>query len=86
VLRNYERPYAAAEPVICFDEKPLVLHDEVHLLVPAKPTRRIAKQDSEYKRCGTANVFCAVEPLAGRHFAWRLAADFAKTMEIPVTA
>lgn len=24
--------------------------------------------DSEYKRRGTANVFCAVEPKAGRHF------------------
>jgi hypothetical protein len=22
----------------------------------------------EYKRCGTANVFCAVEAKAGRHF------------------
>ena len=23
---------------------------------------------TEYERCGTANVFCAVEPKAGRHF------------------
>jgi transposase len=29
---------------------------------------REARRDSEYKRCGTANVFCAVEPKAGRHF------------------
>lgn len=29
---------------------------------------REARQDSEYERCGTANVFCAVEPKAGRHF------------------
>jgi hypothetical protein len=28
----------------------------------------MAKRDNEYKRCGTANVFCAVEPKAGRHF------------------
>jgi hypothetical protein len=34
---------------------------------PAAPGRE-ARQDSEYKRCGTANVFCAVEPKAGRHF------------------
>src|SRR5215831_6301583 len=27
-----------------------------------------ARRDSEYERCGTANVFCAVEPKAGRHF------------------
>ena len=28
----------------------------------------LAKRDYEYKRCGTANLFCGVEPLAGRHF------------------
>ena len=27
-----------------------------------------ARRDREYERCGTANVFCAVEPKAGRHF------------------
>jgi hypothetical protein len=29
---------------------------------------RVARRDSEYKRCGTANVFCGVEPKAGRYF------------------
>jgi hypothetical protein len=29
---------------------------------------RIARRDSEYERCGTANVFCGVQPKAGRHF------------------
>ena len=29
---------------------------------------REARRDNEYERCGTANVFCAVEPKAGRHF------------------
>ncbi len=36
------------------------------------PSRRVpgqvAKRDNECKRCGTANVFCAVEPKAGKHF------------------
>ena len=27
-----------------------------------------ARRDNEYARCGTGNVFCAVEPKAGRHF------------------
>ena len=35
--------------------------------LPAKPGRE-ARRDNEYERCGTANVFCAVEPKAGRHF------------------
>ncbi|MFN7544301.1 MAG: hypothetical protein ACK5TN_16085 [Acidobacteriota bacterium] len=33
----------------------------------AKPGRE-ARRDSEYERRGTANVFLAVEPKAGRHF------------------
>ena len=89
VLALYERTYNASEPVICFDEKPLVLHDEVRPPVSASPGH-IAKRDGEYKRCGTANVFCAVEPLAGRHFAWptkrRCAADFARALEKIVDA
>src|SRR3982750_2399509 len=28
----------------------------------------VLKRDSEYERCGTANVLCAVEPQAGVHF------------------
>jgi len=55
------------QPVVCLDEKPVVLHAEVRAPLPAQPGQ-IAKRDSEYERCGTANVFCAVEPKAGRHF------------------
>jgi hypothetical protein len=64
VLAVYEKPYNAAAPVVCLDEKPVTLHEEVRSPQPAAPGR-IAKRDNEYKRCGTANVFCAVEPKAG---------------------
>jgi transposase len=67
VLETYERPYDAEQPVVCLDEKPITLHADVRPASPAKPGRE-ARQDSEYERCGTANVFCAVEPKAGRHF------------------
>jgi hypothetical protein len=67
VLRTYEQPYDPAEPVVCVDEKPISLHSEVRPPSAAVPGRE-ARRDSEYKRCGTANVFCAVEPKAGRHF------------------
>jgi DDE superfamily endonuclease len=67
VLETYEQPYDAAQPVVCLDEKPVTLHADVRPSSPAKPGRE-ARQDSEYERCGTANVFCAVEPKAGRHF------------------
>jgi transposase len=67
VLETYERPYDPAEPVVCLDEKPVTLHADVRPTSPAAPGRE-ARQDNEYKRCGTANIFCAVEPKAGRHF------------------
>ncbi len=67
VLEAYEKPYNPAEPVVCLDEKSVTLHADVRPPSPAEPGRE-ARRDSEYERCGTANVFCAVEPKAGRHF------------------
>jgi transposase len=67
VLETYERPYDAKQPVVCLDEKPVTLHADVRPPSAAAPGRE-ARRDNEYKRCGTANVFCAVEPKAGRHF------------------
>ena len=62
VLETYEQPYDSTEPVVCLDEKRL--HTDVRPASPAVPGRE-ARRDSEYERCGTANVFCAVEPKAG---------------------
>jgi hypothetical protein len=84
VLEVYERPHNPQEPVVCLDEKPVVLHRDVRASVPARPGQ-VVKRDSEYERCGTANIFCAVEPLAGRHFTWptpnRSGKQFARVME-----
>ena len=66
-LETYERPYDPQEPVVCLDEKPVTLHAEVRPFSAAREGRE-ARRDNEYQRCGTANVFCAVEPKAGRHF------------------
>jgi hypothetical protein len=80
VLAIYEKPLSKSEPVVCVDEKPVVLHVEVR---PARPMRpgRILRCDCEYERRGTANAFCGVEPKTGRHFtritANRSAARFA---------
>ena len=83
VLAVYEKPYNAAEPVVCIDEKPVTLHAEVRPPIPLAPGR-IAKRDNEYERCGTANVFCAVEPKAGTHFTLptpnRSAPEFAQAL------
>src|SRR3954451_12626025 len=81
VLEMYEQAYDASEPVLCLDEKPVSLHADVRPPSPAEPGRE-ARRDNEYERCGTANVFCAVEPKAGRHFTFatpdRSAFEFAQ--------
>ena len=80
ILQTYEKPYDSKEPVLCLDEKSVTLHADVRPPSPAVPGCE-ARQDGEYERCGTANVFCAVEPQAGRHFTFatpdRSAAEFA---------
>ena len=84
VLALYEKPYNPQEPVVCLDEKPVTLHAEVCLPRPGQPGV-IAKRDSAYKRRGTANVFCAVEPKAGRHFSYptptRRGAEFTQVIK-----
>ena len=83
VLATYEQPLNPKEPVVCLDEKPVTLHADVRPRSPAQPGRE-ARYDSEYKRCGTANAFCAVEPKAGRHFTFpapnRTAVEFAQVV------
>jgi len=83
VLALYEKPLSEEEPVVCIDEKPIVLHRDLRAPSPARPGL-LARRDYEYKRCGTANVFCGVEPKAGRHFPkatpHRSAAEFADYM------
>jgi hypothetical protein len=65
VLGVYHRPYDPQRPMVCMDEASKQLIGEVRDPLPAKPGR-IQKYDSEYKRLGTANIFMAVEPLAGK--------------------
>jgi len=65
VLDVYKRPYNPRCPVICMDESPRQLIDEVKTPIPAGPGRA-ARYDYEYKRHGVCNVFIANEPLAGK--------------------
>src|SRR6266511_143794 len=66
VLDVYKQPYDPQFPQVCLDEKPTQLVADTRQPLP--PQRgRPRRQDHEYKRNGTANVFCAFEPLAN----WR---------------
>lgn len=66
VLDTYAKPYNPNCPVICMDEQPVQLHQEVRVPIPA--TAQHGKRvDYEYERAGTASIFMVTEPLAG----WR---------------
>jgi DDE superfamily endonuclease len=65
VLELYAEPYDPARPVLGFDEASKELHGEVSPPLPARPGDA-AREDYEYTREGTANIFLLVEPLAGR--------------------
>lgn len=64
LLGLYARPYDPAEPMLCLDEKSKQLLAQTRRPLPATPGQ-VAKEDYEYKRAGTRNLFVAVEPKAG---------------------
>jgi len=65
VLDTYEMPYDPEHPVVCFDETSKQLVEHTRTPLPAGPGDK-AREDDEYKRCGTGNIFLAVEPLTGK--------------------
>ena len=66
VLDLYAEPYDPQRPVVCFDETSTQLLAETRPSLPPQPGRPL-RQDYEYRREGTRNLFLACEPLAG----WR---------------
>jgi hypothetical protein len=81
VLAVYTRPYDADRPVVCLDEGGKQLIGDAREPLPVRPGRP-AREDYEYQRHGTANLFLAFEPLAGvRHVevtARKTSPDFAR--------
>ena len=65
VLNVYEQDYNPQRPVICFDERPCQLIDDVIAPIPMKKGQ-VLRQDHHYKRNGTCCVLIAIEPLAGK--------------------
>jgi len=65
LLALYARAYHPQEPVVCLDEKSkqLLAQTRLPLAVQAGVP---AKEDYEYRRQGTCNIFVAVEPKGGR--------------------
>jgi hypothetical protein len=65
VLAVYERPYDLKRPVVCADESNKELHKTPRGSLPAE-AGQVARQDYEYERNSTANMFMTVEPLVGK--------------------
>jgi len=95
VLAVYERPVDPLYPVVCFDERPCVLHGqptEPLPPVPAQPAQgeqpakpgRPRRQSSTYVRQGTACLLAAFEPGTGQRLvevsARRPGADYCRFM------
>jgi hypothetical protein len=62
VLEVYQLPHDPNIPLVCMDEQSLQLVKETHLPIPAKPGTP-AREDHEYERNGTANIFMFAAPL-----------------------
>jgi len=84
VLEVHQRPYDPARPVVGLDEGGKQLIGEVRQPLPVRPGKA-AKEDYEYERHGTANLFMAFEPLAGHRLVEvterRTAVDFARFLK-----
>ncbi len=66
ILSVYTRPFDPAQPLVCMDETSKQLVGEVRVPLPASPGHP-AREDTEYERRGTANLFLLCAPLVG----WR---------------
>jgi hypothetical protein len=67
VLDQYERPYDAQYPQVCFDEGLKQLIEETRTGYPGKAGRK-ERYDYEYKRNGVRNLMMIYEPLAGKRY------------------
>ena len=70
VLDLYAEPHDPQRPVVCFDETSTQLLADISEPLPAKPGR-LRREDYEYVRAGTRNLFLTCEPKAGAGATWR---------------
>lgn len=84
LLELYERPYNPLEPVVGLDEKSKQLLDQIRSPIPLSPHHGI-REDSEYIRKGTRNLFVTVEPKGKKRFVkvteHRTKKDFARVVK-----
>ena len=70
ILAVYEKPLSEREPVVCVDEKPVVLHQEGRLSMAMRPGR-IARRDPrrpvvQRHRCRRDSATNSLQPMHSR--------------------
>jgi DDE superfamily endonuclease len=84
VLQQYQLPYDPQHPLLCFDERPCFLIEDVGGLLPLSPGKA-KRYHYEYKKNGSCCVFLAFEPHTGLRYVEvrerRTAADYAAFMQ-----
>ena len=64
VIDTYTLAYEEEHPVVCFDESPFQLLEEVRKPISAQ-SGQPRREDHEYERCGVANVMMICQPALG---------------------
>ena len=64
VLYQYQLPYDVRHPLLCFDERPCFLIDDVGGILPMSPGKA-KRYHYEYQKNGSCCVFLAFEPHTG---------------------
>jgi hypothetical protein len=88
VLHQYHLPYDVRHPLICFDERPCFLIDDVGGILPMSPGKA-KRYHYEYQKNGSCCVFLAFEPHTGFRYVEvrerRTASDYAQFMQTLLT-
>jgi transposase len=66
ILDLYAQPYDTLQPVVCFDECPYQLVEEIRQPLSSQPSQPL-RYDYEYRRKGSCNLFITFQPALG----WR---------------
>lgn len=84
VLNQYEMPYDPFFPLLCFDERPCFLIEDIGGIIPMSPGKA-KRYHYEYGKNGSCCVFIAFEPHTGFRYvevrAQRTAIDYAEYMQ-----
>jgi len=84
ILHQYSLPYDPLRPLICFDERPCFLVEDVGGIIPMSPGKA-KRLHYEYKKNGSCCVLLAFEPHTGFRYVEirerRTAIDYAQFMK-----